>query len=158
MEWRYSDEVLRRRSGKSASRVVIAVALALALIQASAFAMANACCCRRMTMAAGDSDCCPAGSHPPGQCPLHRDAAEQQHQHQHQMAMGDAAAPAPTAPAPFMLRCGASRASTLFVTAGMTPAAPSTFVVALISSLAPAPLAPQPLDLARVPHAPPPRA
>jgi len=49
-------------------------ALALLFVQtAVAIAVPMAMCCPADTHAAAaqDEDCCPAGSHPPGQCPLH---------------------------------------------------------------------------------------
>ena len=47
-------------------------ALALLFCQAVAvFAAPLSSCCAPKQAAAEDQDCCPAGSHPPGQCPRH---------------------------------------------------------------------------------------
>jgi hypothetical protein len=52
-------------------------ALALLFCQAIAVfgAPLSSCCARTQAAAAEDHDCCPAGSHPPGQCPRHAAAA-----------------------------------------------------------------------------------
>jgi hypothetical protein len=54
-------------------------ALLLIVVQAALLFVApvSACCRDRstrqaQTIGAADEDCCPAGSHPPGQCPLHK--------------------------------------------------------------------------------------
>jgi hypothetical protein len=62
-----------------------ACALALAAVQfALLFAAPAAACCRAdetagaaVSRVENDAECCPPGSHPPGQCPLHRRAARQ---------------------------------------------------------------------------------
>ncbi len=58
-------QTLRRR--------LASCALALILVQtALAFAAPLSACCTTKPTAAADADeCCPAGSHPPGQCPRH---------------------------------------------------------------------------------------
>ena len=62
-------------------RRLASFALALSALQlALLFAVPVSACCSRKPMAqvtttveaAGTHDCCPAGSHPPGECPLHR--------------------------------------------------------------------------------------
>lgn len=57
-----------------ASFALALTALQLALLFA---APVSACCTRTATARAhatvDDGDCCPAGSHAPGQCPLHKD-------------------------------------------------------------------------------------
>ena len=59
-----------------ASFALVLTALQLALL----FAVPVSACCARQPIAvrtsaeaAGSKDCCPAGSHPPGDCPLHKD-------------------------------------------------------------------------------------
>lgn len=60
-------------------RRLASCALALLLLQcAMAFAAPiSACCAPRASTAAqaaaDEGECCPPGSHPPGQCPLHKD-------------------------------------------------------------------------------------
>ena len=62
-----------------------ACALALVAVQfALLFAAPVAACCREDVAARAaasrveaEKDCCPPGSHPPGQCPLHRRASRQ---------------------------------------------------------------------------------
>ena len=55
-------------------------ALALTLLQCSLlFAAPMAACCHSQPAPparAAKAECCPAGSHAPGECPLHRDKAE----------------------------------------------------------------------------------
>ena len=62
-------------------RRLASFALALSALQlALLFAVPVSACCSRKPIAqvkttveaAKDADCCPAGSHPPGECPLHR--------------------------------------------------------------------------------------
>ena len=58
-------------------RTFAAGALILALVQLTAVLAVPLVACTAMTPAAHhDSvECCPAGSHPPGECPLHRQEA-----------------------------------------------------------------------------------
>ena len=59
---------------KRLRRRLASCALALTVLQtAMAFAAPLSGCCpsRTAAAAAADKDCCPAGSHPPGECPLH---------------------------------------------------------------------------------------
>jgi hypothetical protein len=124
-----------------------AVAVCLALVQASvAIVSAAACGCEaRRAAKAASEDCCPAGSHPPGMCPLHRDAAS------HSTASKTAGAA--------LAVCNAGAAMQLVLLSGApplpkpatTPAlepAPARFVVAADALI----------DLDLVPHAPPPKA
>src|SRR5437764_11533380 len=58
-------KALRRRLASSA--------LALTILQAALlFAMPISACCDRAAAGHRTLHCCPAGSHPPGECPLHR--------------------------------------------------------------------------------------
>ena len=67
---------LRRESSEMPSRGRIFAAGALLVLVAQLTAVLAAplvACAMTASIARGDSvDCCPAGSHPPGQCPLHR--------------------------------------------------------------------------------------
>jgi hypothetical protein len=61
-------------------RRLASCALALTVLQlALLFSVPVSACCVSTAAAAAhaassaDKDCCPAGSHPPGQCPLHKD-------------------------------------------------------------------------------------
>ena len=123
-----------------------AVAVCLALVQASvAIVSAAACGCEaRRAAKAANEDCCPAGSHPPGMCPLHRDAAGQP----------DAKKTAGAA-----LVCNAGAAMQLVLLSG----APPLQKPATTPTLEPAPATPVVadaalIDLDLVPHAPPPKA
>lgn len=125
-----------------------AVAVVLACVQASAMAIANAACCCRMPM--------------PADCAMHS-ASAMPAQHHHDMS-GMTMADMPSSPAAQSddttchFACLPQLSSSLFVTPGVAPVAPVAVAVAFV--LAPAPPSPVlfPIDLARVPHAPPPRA
>jgi hypothetical protein len=143
----YSVQVTLSRRTSSARLWLGAVAVCLALVQASvAIVSAAACGCEaRRAAKAASEDCCPAGSHPPGMCPLHRDATG------HPNAKKTAGAA--------LAVCNAGAAMQLVLLSG----APPLSKPALIPTLEPAPatlvVADDALiDLNLVPHAPPPKA
>jgi len=142
----YSVDVTPSRRGSFARRWLGVVAVCLALVQASvAIVSAAACGCEaRRAAKAASEDCCPAGSHPPGMCPVHKDTT------------GHANAKKTAGPA---LVCNAGAAMQLVLLAGAPPLprpattvtlepAPATIVVADAALI----------DLDLVPHAPPPKA
>jgi hypothetical protein len=53
-------------------RLLCAVVLCAFLPLGAFSTLAAACQCATMMVASSDDDCCPAGSHPPGMCPLHQ--------------------------------------------------------------------------------------
>lgn len=137
---------LSRRSS-SARLWLGAVAVCLALVQASvAIVSAAACGCEaRRAAKAATEDCCPAGSHPPGMCPLHRDATT------HSNAKKTAG--------PALTICDAGAAMQLVLLSGAPPlprpaTTPTLEPVRATVSVADAAL----VDLDLVPHAPPPKA
>ena len=142
----YSVSVTPSRRGSFARRWLGAVAVCLALVQASvAIVSAAACGCEaRRAAKAASEDCCPAGSHPPGMCPVHRDTTG----HPNGNKTAGAA-----------LVCNAGGTMQLVLLAGAPPLprpattvtlepVPATIVAADAALI----------DLDLVPHAPPPKA
>jgi hypothetical protein len=132
-----------------------AVAIVLACVQASAMALANAACCCRMPMTASAAE-----------CPMHAGAAMGP-QHQHDMPdMPDMAGmggmtsqpAAPGADATCHFACRTMSSMAMVVTPGVPPLAPLAIAVTFVPSPTPSIFSLLPIDLARVPHAPPPRA
>lgn len=124
-----------------------AVAVCLALVQASvAVVSAAACGCEaRRASKAAIEDCCPAGSHPPGKCPLHRDATTRSN--------------AKTTAGAALTICDAGAAMQLVLLSGAPPlqkpaTTPTLEPVRVTVAVADAAL----VDLDLVPHAPPPKA
>ncbi len=123
-----------------ARRLIAAVAVCLALVQASVLSLSAAACCCEARHAAkiAAEDCCPAGSHPPGECPLHR---------------------APKRAGDCALSCNTSASLQLVLLAGAPPLArPATTptLVRVAASAASSSVSLDDVDL--VPHAPPPRS
>ena len=121
-------------------RLIAAVAVCLALVQASVVTLSVAACCCEVRHAAkiAAEDCCPVGSHPPGECPLHRAPKK----------AGDCA-----------LSCNTSASLQLVLLSGAPPLArPATapMLVPVSASAAPSSVWLDDVDL--VPHAPPPRS
>lgn len=123
------------------------MAVCLALVQASvAIVSAAVCGCEaRRAAKAASEDCCPAGSHPPGMCPVHRGATDHQD-------TGKTASAA-------LVVCNAGAAMQLVLLSGAPPLqkpattptlefAPAALVVAVDALI----------NLNLVPHAPPPKA
>lgn len=123
------------------------MAVCLALIQASvAIVSAAACGCEaRRAAKAASEDCCPAGSHPPGMCPVHRDSSG----HPNAKKTNGAA----------LAVCNAGAAMQLVLLSGAPPIAKPATTPTLVpapATLVAADDAVVNLDL--VPHAPPPKA
>lgn len=121
--------------------------MCLALVQASvAIVSAAACGCEaRRAAKAAIEDCCPAGSHPPGMCPLHRDATTH----------SNAKKTAGTA----LTICDAGAVMQLVLLSGAPPLpkpATTPMLEPVRATVAVADTALVDLDL--VPHAPPPKA
>ncbi len=141
----YSENVTSSGRATVARRWLGAVAVCLALVQASvAIVSAAACGCeaRRASKVAME-DCCPAGSHLPGMCPLHRNAP------------GHANADIKKA----LVVCDASARMQLVLLSG----APPVPKPATTPTLEPAPATLALTDVALIdldvtPHAPPPKA
>jgi len=124
-----------------------AAAVCLALVQASvAIVSAAACGCEaRRAAKAASEDCCPAGSHPPGMCPVHRDATTH--------------ATTKKTAGPALAICQAGAAMQLVLLSGAPPLPkpatnPTLEPVRATAAVADAAL----VDLDLVPHAPPPKA
>jgi hypothetical protein len=133
----------RRRLASCALAVVV---LQLTLL----FAAPLAACCvpgktsgapAAATATAAAEECCPPGSHPPGQCPLHRDTRKSPR----------------TSSADCRIRCNASQESGFVVSlAGVLPRPTVTIVAAVVTGFTTAP-APRPSARSARPDAPPPR-
>ena len=86
-------------------------------------------------------ECCPPGSHPPGQCPLHREARDKSR----------------PAAAECRIRCDAPSGPGIVLGAtGMMPPPPIASVSTISQALSPAP-APLPTNRPALPDAPPPK-
>jgi hypothetical protein len=132
---------LRRRF---ASWALALIALQAALVFAAP--LASSCATPSHATAQTERDCCPAGSHAPGECPLHRRA-------------GSASSSSSSSAGACRLACDAPHGAQ-FLVAGIAivPADTGASVITLSEERLARTAAVQPLTRSRVPDPPPPRS